>query len=240
VTPVGGTVGTRPEPRLPRRLAIVVRPAEGESLPSWVDRMAVRLGVGPGRIVQELGLELLQRSHRGLVVPLLYGIRVTDGDRRAVQAATGVAPAVLDQMVLAAFDGAVLDLSPPLTGFYGGGNLKTREWALFRGSRCCPACLAETGGVWQLWWKLGCAAACPKHSTVLHSLCPGCGLPIGSGGLRPPHGVLVRQLLSGEDLLRCRNNHPTPVDGERLCRFPLTELPERPVLPEVLEARAAT
>lgn len=42
----------------PRRLALVVAPAYGESLASWVDRMALRNGSPPWTIAEALGLDV--------------------------------------------------------------------------------------------------------------------------------------------------------------------------------------
>lgn len=41
-------------------------------------------------------------------------------------------------------------------------------------SRYCPSCLAETGGRWQLWWRLKWAFACPQHRCLLADACPAC------------------------------------------------------------------
>ena len=41
-------------------------------------------------------------------------------------------------------------------------------------SRFCPACLAETGGRWQLWWRRRWAFACPIHQCLLADTCPCC------------------------------------------------------------------
>jgi hypothetical protein len=43
------------------------------------------------------------------------------------------------------------------------------------GSRFCPACLGDSGGRWQLAWRLPWAFACPVHRRLLADLCPACG-----------------------------------------------------------------
>ena len=96
--------------RLPRRLGIGVVPVQGESFPSWVDRMAVRMRAGPGWVIRELGVELLPPGS-GAVKPLNYGISMSCRDLDAVHSATGVAPEAVSAMLLSVYDGTVLDLS---------------------------------------------------------------------------------------------------------------------------------
>ncbi|WP_374227332.1 TniQ family protein [Streptomyces sp. AC512_CC834] len=42
------------------------------------------------------------------------------------------------------------------------------------GSRFCPACLEETGGRWQVTWRLGWSFACIRHHVLLADRCPAC------------------------------------------------------------------
>jgi hypothetical protein len=208
-------------PVLPRRLGIVIAPAPGESFPSWVDRMAVRLRTGPGWIIRALSLELSNGADE-TVVPLHYGILLTDRDRRAVHAATGIRPDVLDLMLMSVYDGTVLDLSVFDRGAYGV-RIRDRQWGLFRGSRCCPQCLRESGGVWQLWWKLGGAAACPEHRVLLYGHCPACLLPLRWGSGRVLR-LQSRTPLPAEALTSCWNR---PTGSTDVCGFSLTGLPAR-------------
>jgi hypothetical protein len=64
---------------LPRRLGIGVVPAPGESFPSWVDRMAVRMRTGPGWIIREMGVELLPGG-KSVVQAANYGISMSPGE----------------------------------------------------------------------------------------------------------------------------------------------------------------
>ena len=51
-------------------------------------------------------------------------------------------------------------------------------WARASGSRYCPQCLVESGGRWQLAWRLGWSFACLKHACLLADVCPKCaGVP---------------------------------------------------------------
>lgn len=210
---------------MPRRLGIGVVPVEGESFPSWVDRMAVRMRTGPGRVVRELGVELLP-GNWGAVKPLNYGISMSRRDLDAVHAATGVVPETVSGMLLSVYDGTVLDLSPLGRGPAGGTAMRT-EWGLFRGSRCCPECVVAGAGTWRLWWRLGGAAACPEHRVLLHGRCPRCGQPLRWGG-----NWVARDPFPADGLSACMNR-----PGGVVCGFPLAELPARPVPAGVLEVQ---
>ncbi len=216
---------------LPRRMGIGVVPVPCESFPSWVDRMAIRMGTGPGWVVRELGIE--RRSWTGsgekVVLPEGYGISMSRRDLESVSAATGVAPDMVSTMLLSVYDGTVLDLSSVGPGTVGGQVWK-REWALFRGSRCCPDCVAAAEGAWQLWWRLGGVAACPQHRVLLHGQCPGCGLPLRWNNSRLP----TRTPYPTGGLTACLNRNAS---NNSTCGFPLAELPSRPAPAEVLEVQ---
>lgn len=210
---------------LPRRLGLGVVPVTGESFPSWVDRMAVRMRTGPGWVVRELGVELL--PERSGSKPLNYGISMSSRDLDAVGAATGVAPETVSAMLLSVYDGTVLDLS--LLGRVPSAGPGLRgAWALFRGTRCCPECVMEDGA-WRLWWRLGGAAACPEHRVLLHGRCPRCRMP-----LRWSRSRLAVRGFPANGLSACLNR-PAGVRG--VCGFPLAELPARPVPADVLEVQ---
>ncbi|MFD4393766.1 TniQ family protein [Kitasatospora sp. NPDC058478] len=172
-----------------RRLALVAAPAMGESFPSWVERIAADHGVAVGRIAQLLGIPA--RENAGAIFrPMLYGITPTAAGEAAVKAATGVGAEHLALMHLSRYGRTLLELS----ALDGGGEsavpmLAVREWAQFHASRACPACLAATGGVWQLWWKLGVAAVCPVHRLLLVDVCPACGIRLRQGYRKRPRGL---------------------------------------------------
>src|SRR6185503_15785784 len=125
-------------------------------------------------------------------------------------------------MHLQVFDGTALDLSDVRFGqeltLRPAGR---REWAQFYGSRACPLCLRASGGVWPSWWRLGWAAACPRHGTVLVDRCAGCGLVLRRGARRHPQGLSTTR-------------SPGPrvcgagVGGKRHCEEDLTALPVAP------------
>jgi hypothetical protein len=210
---------------LPRRLGIGVVPAHGESFPSWVDRMAARMQVGQGRVVRELGIELLPDKSRA-VIPLNYGIAMSREDLEAVHSATGVVPDAVSAMLSSVYEGTVLDLSS--LGRSRSGGLGMRSWGLFRGSRCCPDCVTASAGAWRLWWRLGGAAACPEHQVLLHGRCPRCRLPLQWGS----YWLSVHAPCPESGLSACMNR---PAGSRSACGFPLAELPSRPVPMELLE-----
>lgn len=183
------------------------------------------MGTGPGWVVRELGVELL--PDRSGSKPLNYGISMSRRDLNAVRAATGVVPQTVSAMLLSVYDGTVLDLS--LLGRVPAGGTKLKNaWALFRGSRCCPECVLADGA-WQLWWRLGAAAACPEHRVLLHGRCPRCRMPLRWRRTRLTLGAFPANGLSV-----CLNR-PAGVRG--VCGFPLAELPARPVPAEILKVQ---
>ena len=210
---------------LPRRLGIAVVPVPGEAFPSWVDRMAARMGTSRGWVVRQLGIELVPYGGRA-VSPLHYGISMSRSDLDAVRSATGVPAEQVSAMLLSAYDGTVLDMSALGRGLIGH-QAGVRAWGLFRGSRCCPDCVAAGDGAWHLWWRLGGAAACPQHSALLHGRCPRCRLPLRED-LRFP----VRILFPANGPSVCMNWR---ADARAVCGFPLEELSPRPVTAAVLD-----
>lgn len=109
-----------------------------------------------------------------------------------------------------------------------------REWALFRASPACPRCLADSGGVWPVWWRLGVAAACPRHLVLLVDRCPGCGLRLRRGSRSRGAGVL-RGVVA--DPLVCGNGGPTVRQADdaghcvqRLDQLPMTLAGAKPPL----------
>ncbi|WP_455432933.1 TniQ family protein [Streptosporangium soli] len=93
----------------PRRLALVVAPEPGESLASWVDRLAVRNGCPPWMMAESPRLDL--RPVSGDVRSLAYGVVATTEVCEAISAATGVGAEVVRDMHLGVFNGSALDLA---------------------------------------------------------------------------------------------------------------------------------
>ncbi|MFD0474732.1 TniQ family protein [Nonomuraea thailandensis] len=104
-------------------------------------------------------------------------------------------------MHLAMFDGSVLDLAGVRVGDKESvRRAESREWVQFFGSRACPQCLAASNGAWLVWWKLGWAAVCPAHRTLLVDLCPRCRVSIRRGPAGQPARLSRSRM---PDPLRC-------------------------------------
>lgn len=153
-----------------RTLPIRLVPHPGEALDSWWEAMAHRLGTNTGDVLSSMGL--LPRSRRGPVSSGLLGHLVTrlDEDQAARAAwSAGVTPEEVHAMTLAHYDGRVHVIDPQRR------RVAARHvWGRARGSRYCPACLADNGGRWLLSWRLGWSFACPDHHLLLVDDCPRC------------------------------------------------------------------
>ncbi|GAA3876062.1 hypothetical protein GCM10023084_31310 [Streptomyces lacrimifluminis] len=154
----------------PRGLALVTVPQTNEAFASWVDRRA-RVNRCPSTEVADLmGLRL-----RGVYAdarPPVLGVRCDEAVRQTVYAATGVPGGTVDRMHLPVFEGGSLSVAALSAGEAHWPSAR-REWVEVYGSRACPCCLLASGGVWQLWWKLSCAAVRPEHQVTLRMR--GCG-----------------------------------------------------------------
>lgn len=169
---------------LPRRLPIVITPQTGEAFSSWITRYSLAAHTTPGLLVAALGAPVRPISSDSH--PRWADILLTPAAASAITTATGLGAQALAGTHLSAFDGTLVDFTeldparePSLRGVAG------RQWVLTGRSRACPQCLADTGGVWQTWWRLGLAGVCPTHSTVLADRCPGCARPLASGNRFP-------------------------------------------------------
>jgi DNA-binding transcriptional ArsR family regulator len=147
-----------------RMLPLRVPPVPAEALDSWLEALARRHQVTVGTLVAALGWHM-PGSPGGLVAG------IPAGRLRRLEHQAGLAAGRLDD--------AVLDRYPPLA--------PVRR----RGSRYCPACLAERDGRWLLAWRLGWTFACTTHGVLLCDTCPACGQAPRSRtgrtcGLNPP------------------------------------------------------
>ncbi len=78
-------------------------------------------------------------------------------------------------------------------------------WGRSNGSSCCPDCLDESGGRWQISWRLTWSFACLRHESLLVDQCPRCFRPLRAGPLRlgrkPRPGICDGQLPGASSLL---------------------------------------
>ncbi|GAA0972168.1 TniQ family protein [Acrocarpospora macrocephala] len=133
-----------------RTLPLRVGIAEGESVDSWIERLARRHKIAPRPLLPVLGLPPPTRVT--FTNRLIYGI--DPALWRRVEQATGLQERRLDSAV----GDAIAVVTPLLSG----------------GSRFCPRCLADHDG-WQVSWRLNWTVACRRHLLLLHDGCPACG-----------------------------------------------------------------
>lgn len=225
-----------PERPLLRDLPRTVFPKPGEAFPSWMMRLSARLALDPATTMDQVGLV----GSRGakLRKPVGYGVTLTRQQKSNISRATRVSVDQVEGTLLAAYADGAVDFS----GFNiqdprGLTRLATREWAHFDHSNVCTQCVNETGGVWQLSWKLPWHALCLRHRTLLNDLCPECGqhfmLTSTNGVYGPPLPSLV------PDVGVC--NNPLPFGLARRgrtaqrCGTPLTSIPAHAISDSRLE-----
>lgn len=151
----------------PRRFPILVHPAEGESLASWLDRYCAELSSSRKDLYEAVGLRPLSPGQS-----LDHSLRVSEDQAESIFAATGVPSNGVQQLTLARYEGRAL----MFRGKREGVDLRFL-WARGVGSRYCPVCLHEAEGVWKLAWRLSWSFACVRHKLLLMDDCPGCGRP---------------------------------------------------------------
>lgn len=156
----------KPGRTLPLRLA----PLPGEALDSWLDALAHRLKVPVIDLCWSLGLpggphNVLRKDD----IPANRVVLLRDHEAQAISAAAGVPVPLLHAMTMARYDQRAIMID------HASRRISLRAmWGRGRGSRYCPGCLAETGGRWQLRWRLTWSFACTTHQRLLADTCPGC------------------------------------------------------------------
>lgn len=145
-----------------RWLPLQVQPLEGESIDSWLEPSALAIGVTVGTLAAVADLPATSKP--------TWKVWLSPAQSQSLAAATGAPPESLKAMTLSKYEGVALrlDMEPHrLDPHFPFGAL---SW-----SRFCPTCLRETGGRWQLRWRLGWSFACVQHNCLLVDVCPGCG-----------------------------------------------------------------
>lgn len=146
-----------------RTLPIRLVPIEGEALDSWLEALAHRCDVRWRDILTAVGLPA---GRFGVFAPI---VALDPGQAATAAAAAGVSAATLATMTLNRYEHVWLR-----TAAAPGTVSRGLPWGRLRGSRYCPKCLAESGGRWQLAWRLGWSFACTKHHRLLADICPTC------------------------------------------------------------------
>jgi len=147
-----------------RTLPIRVEPIDGEALDSWLEAVSHRLSSAWGDFTGAVGLPVAAGAATAWLIQL------TSAEAADISLATGQPTAQLHAMTLARYDGTGLRIRQDARAAD-----RTFPWSRTRFSRFCPDCLRDTGGRWQLYWRLGWAFACEQHRCLLVDECPCCG-----------------------------------------------------------------
>jgi hypothetical protein len=123
-----------------------------------------------GDVLEHFGFPVRQRAGNQLRgIPPDWTILLNEPLIVAITHASGLEERVVTGMTLAHFDSRAVSIN-----FERRYVNRRVLWGRGRGSRFCPDCLRETGGRWQLSWRLGWAFACPHHGRLLADCCPQC------------------------------------------------------------------
>ena len=151
---------------VPRTLPVRVAPVPGEALDSWHEALAARLQA----TLADLAAAVFPGARRPGRTRPASAIMVSGDAAAAIAASCQLTEADVHELTLARYDGIALRLDRQ-----SGHVVRNVLWGRAAGSRFCPECLAQTGGRWQLSWRLGWSFACLSHSRLLADACPECG-----------------------------------------------------------------
>jgi TniQ protein len=185
-----------------RTLPIRLLPGAGEALDSYLELLAHRSGTAWADMLDAVGLD----NAGGAGTPVVYQwlSELTAVQQQRLSSSCGIDPSGLHPLTMATLIPATAATPPTTTPL-----VPSHLYLSPARSRFCPQCLIETGGRWQLWWRLRWAFACPCHRCLLADTCPECGrwqrtrpLP---NDLIPEPGRCARKADTshGRDLRRC-------------------------------------
>jgi len=145
-----------------RTLPLRVTPAPGEALDSWLEAVAVRYDLTLGEITGAVGIAHSARPR--------WMIKLAHRELQSLSLTTGLSPDCCESMTLNHFHQAALEVDE-----LSGRLVTTFPWGVTYRSRYCPHCLRESGGRWQLAWRLKWSFLCTVHRCLLVDHCPQCG-----------------------------------------------------------------
>jgi hypothetical protein len=183
-----------------RTLPIRLLPGAGEALDSYLELLAQRSGAAWADMLDAVGLDTDGRGRTPGVYQWLS--ELTPAQQQSLSSACGIDPSELRRLTMAALIPAAAATSPTTTPLVLTHLSPAR-------SRFCPQCLTQTGGRWQLWWRLRWAFACPHHRCLLADTCPECGRwqrtrPLPNDLIPAPgHCARKADTSHGRDLRRC-------------------------------------
>lgn len=204
----------------PRTLPVRVAPVLGESFASYVERIAFHLNVPTLTLLARTGLADTE-SFRD--VPLGYGTLLEPSRLNAFSYAGRVEVSEIRKMLLSHYDGVCCELAGADPRSPRSLNVLQKQWIYSVGSHVCPDCVTESGGAWQLRWKLPWSFACVRHRCLLIDTCSGCHRRLAQGSMNKQAPISPSHV---PDTFVCRN--PRPGGGrsrwEKPCLFPIRDL----------------
>lgn len=154
-----------------RTLPIRLAPLPGEALDSWLEALARRMHTPLGEVLRHFGLPTrLGRGDHLKGIPPDWTILLSEQETAAIAHASGLEPQTITNMTLASYDQRALRII-----FERRYVNRWVLWGRGGGSRFCPDCLRDSGGRWQLAWRLGWSFACVFHGRLLADCCTDCG-----------------------------------------------------------------
>lgn len=143
-----------------RTLPIRVAPLDGEALDSWLEAQARRYRISFGATAHLYAIQ----PHPG------YGwmVRLSEQQFDLIAFKTGIDRVRASTLLVSHLRGRALEVDDR------GQVDSSFPWSDVGASRYCPQCLAETGGRWQLSWRLRWSFACTVHHCLLADTCPVC------------------------------------------------------------------
>jgi TniQ len=158
----------------------------GESVDSWLEAIARRYAIPFGLIVTASGVSPTPQTRPGW-------LDLAESDLASISAATAVELESVRALTLHRYH-------DHLPSNHDWRRLKRALWVRNNSARFCPQCLFDTGGRWQLTWRLNWHVACPHHGCLLAELCPSCHRPqrrkAPRAGVAPGPGALCDGLES--------------------------------------------
>jgi hypothetical protein len=172
---------------MPRAFPVRISLGDDESLISYINRLSARHDVPLGYTLSALGLVSNSRKKNILG----FGISLPAEQVRTFSIVAGISEEDTRSLLLSKYSNTAINLANIHTDSADSfRKVGVDQWAYFSGSHFCPACLAESEGIWKISWKLPWTFACMKHGSLLHDTCPDCAERSGSGkrdrSLSPP------------------------------------------------------
>lgn len=155
----------------PRTLPIRVAPLPGEALESWLGAVAQRLDTRWGDLLTAVAppTKPLCLHRPDLTVYL------NPNEAAAIAAAADTWQATVEALTLSRYDGHLLTIDRATGCLQSPWTPDRSPKRSPKRSRFCPLCLHESGGRWQLSWRLPWVFTCEEHSCTLADTCPQCG-----------------------------------------------------------------